>query len=140
IEDMYGLPPAGASASAAPITDALVNPAGTTTTNAGGAYAFTGVGPGSYWVRLPQQAGWTQTTTSPAAITASSGTDVPGVTFGLFRNIGISGRVYQDTNGDGAQGTGEAGLAGWTVYLDANNNGALDQGEASATTDTSGGY
>ena len=49
----------------------------------------------------------------------------------------ITGRVFQDSNGDGSQQTGEAGLSGRTVYLDANNNGVLDTGEATATTDRS---
>ena len=39
----------------------------------------------------------------------------------------ISGTVFNDTNGNGANNS-EPGLSGWTVYLDSNNNGALDAG------------
>ncbi len=51
----------------------------------------------------------------------------------------ISGRVFHDSNDDGAFAA-EPTLAGVTVYLDTNNDGVLDAGEISATSDGSGNY
>src|SRR5712664_4205783 len=52
----------------------------------------------------------------------------------------ISGTVFSDYNGNGAQNGGEPGLSGVTVYLDANNNGVLDVGEPTTTTNANGAY
>jgi hypothetical protein len=52
----------------------------------------------------------------------------------------VSGRVWEDGNGNGVQDGGEAGLAGWIVYLDQNGNGSLDAGERSTLTDEVGNY
>ena len=38
----------------------------------------------------------------------------------------ISGRVWSDNDGDGAQDTVEGGLFGWTAYVDQNHNGVFD--------------
>ncbi len=110
-----------------------------TTTAADGSYSFTDVGPGPHYVREVQQAGWTQTTPNPAPISPTSGADVTNVDFGNFHNISISGRKFEDENGEG-DGTGDPGLSGWTIFLDANNNGALDTGEANTTTAADGSY
>ena len=40
--------------------------------------------------------------------------------------IGISGTVFQDTNGNGIQDGSETGIAGATVFLDSNANNAID--------------
>lgn len=52
----------------------------------------------------------------------------------------ISGRVFQDLNGNGIQDEDEAGLAGQRVYLDLNGNGLWDPGEPIMETDLSGRY
>ncbi len=52
----------------------------------------------------------------------------------------ISGRVFEDGDGDGVQGPGEPGLAGQTVFLDANDNGLLDDGEPFQLTNAKGEY
>src|SRR5207253_5064034 len=44
-----------------------------TTTNSSGNFRFSNLAPGTFHVREVQQAGWTQTTANPAAITVSSG-------------------------------------------------------------------
>src|SRR5262249_28261845 len=61
----------------------------------------------------------------------------PGINFGNFLLVQISGRVFQDTNGDGAPQAGEPAAAGWVVELDKNANGTVDQ---TATTDANGNY
>lgn len=52
----------------------------------------------------------------------------------------ISGRFYNDLNGNGAQNAGEPALAAWQVYIDSNNNGIYDAGEPTTFTDASGNY
>ncbi|HEX4793152.1 MAG TPA: choice-of-anchor Q domain-containing protein [Humisphaera sp.] len=52
----------------------------------------------------------------------------------------ISGKVFDDANGDGKIDNGEFGVGLWTVYLDLNNNGKLDAGDRSATTDIGGNW
>ena len=52
----------------------------------------------------------------------------------------ISGQKFLDANGDGAKGSGESGLQGWTIFLDSNGNGQPDAGEPQQTTDASGTY
>jgi hypothetical protein len=52
----------------------------------------------------------------------------------------LGDRVWTDTNGDGVQDPGEAGISGVDVYVDLNGNGARDPGEPSDVTDASGRY
>ncbi len=111
-----------------------------TTTDANGNYSFANLAAGTYVVREVLPVGFVQTTTNPANIVASSGTNVSGVFFGNFQLITISGSKFQDTNGNGIRNPGEAGLAGFTIFLDANTNGVLDIGERSTTTDVNGNF
>ena len=53
-----------------------------------GNYQFSGVGTGTYPVRVVPRAGWTQTTPNPAPIAARSGQNVAGVNIGLFNTAG----------------------------------------------------
>ncbi|QDU75666.1 Calcium-dependent protease precursor [Bremerella volcania] len=39
----------------------------------------------------------------------------------------ISGKVWDDANGNGVQDVGETGLSGWKVYVDENDNGQFDE-------------
>ncbi|MBC8106998.1 MAG: M36 family metallopeptidase, partial [Anaerolineae bacterium] len=50
----------------------------------------------------------------------------------------VTGKVFEDRNGDGTQLAGENGIFDVTVFADANNNGALDGGESSADSDIIG--
>ncbi len=52
----------------------------------------------------------------------------------------ISGRVFDDLNGNGKQDSGEPGIAGVMVFLDLNNNGRHDPGEPMFVTDAEGDY
>jgi uncharacterized membrane protein len=118
----------------------------TATTDANGNYSFANLGPGTYHVAEVLPTGFTQTTTSPAAIVTSSGTNVSGVNFGDSQAVStsasasISGTVFKDTSGSGVLTSCEAGLAGATVFLDANNNGVFAAGDKTATTDANGNY
>jgi choice-of-anchor A domain-containing protein/uncharacterized repeat protein (TIGR01451 family) len=60
-------------------------------------------------------------------------------------NASVGDRIWSDTNGDGVQDAGEAGIAGVTVaiYRDINKNGILDINEpklATQVTDANGNY
>jgi len=52
----------------------------------------------------------------------------------------ISGTIFNDTNANGVQDSGESGISQRTVYVDSNGNGQFDSGELNTTTDSSGAY
>jgi hypothetical protein len=52
----------------------------------------------------------------------------------------ITGRVFEDDNGNGVKDAGEVGLAGQTVYLDTNGDGLYQPGEPATLTDRNGEY
>jgi uncharacterized protein (DUF2141 family) len=89
----------------------------TVTPAADGTFTFPGLVPGSYALQEELPAGWVQTTTTPAAVTAVSGQNVTGDLFGNFQNISITGLVFQDNNADGIEDGADAGLQGWTAQL-----------------------
>ena len=51
----------------------------------------------------------------------------------------ISGRVFNDTNGDG-NGAADAGLAGVTIFADTNNNGIQDPSDSTTVTSADGTF
>jgi protocatechuate 3,4-dioxygenase beta subunit len=110
-----------------------------TTTDSSGNYTFENLGPGSYTVREVQQAGWIQTTTNPASVTVSSGATSNGGNFGNFRTVQLTGKKFNDLNGDGVDNS-DPGVADWQIFLDSNGNNVLDPGEVSTLTNASGIY
>jgi hypothetical protein len=52
----------------------------------------------------------------------------------------ITGTVFNDANGDGAQDNGETGLAGVQVYADLENVGYFVTGDPTSMTNATGGY
>ncbi len=52
----------------------------------------------------------------------------------LLAGESIAGVVWNDTDADGIQDAGEAGLTGQTLYLDLNKNGVFDEGAPVTTT------
>jgi hypothetical protein len=114
-----------------------------TTTDSQGNYVLGGLPAGDVAVREQLQSGWVQTAPAQGAYTVSIGdvtTRVPGLDFGLFRLVPVSGNVYQDLNNNGMRDPGEPGLGNWILYDDLNGNGIFDPGEPSAVTDSSGNY
>ncbi len=89
----------------------------TVTTDRDGKYTFTGVVPGTYSLRDPPPAGFTMTTSSTITVTVSTSV-VVGANFGLVGSYSISGRKWNDINGNGLQDAGEPGIPGWGVILD----------------------
>ncbi|WP_426954437.1 SdrD B-like domain-containing protein [Muricoccus radiodurans] len=147
----------GADAGRTGVTVQLLNAAGavvaTTTSGTGGAYSFTGVAPGTYQVQFvsptgtvfsPQDQGSNDavdsdanvTTGRTASFTVASGGSVTNLSAGIYAPVSVSGTAFTDANGDGIQGTGEAGIAGQTVQL-LNSAGTV---VATTTTGTGGTY
>ena len=112
-----------------------------TTTDAGGAYAFD-LAPGAYTVAEMVQGGWAGT--APAngshAVAVTAGQTNSGPDFGNFAFGEIRGSVFNDLNADGVKNSSETGLEGWTIFLDLDADGAPDAGERTATTDATGAY
>jgi len=89
----------------------------------------------------------TVTTSTPTLVSnthrvsVQAGQDVTGVGFGNRMVPGeIRGRVWDDSNANGAADNGELPLGGVTFYLDLNTNGRFDSGEPRQTTDATGTF
>jgi SdrD B-like domain/G8 domain len=105
----------------------------TATTNSSGDYGFINLSPGDYsvlvispsgYVFSPEDQGSDSTLNSDvnssgqtASVTVSTGGEVDNLDAGLVQAAQITGRVWNDANGNGIQETGEAGYSGVTVQL-----------------------
>lgn len=112
----------------------------TMTSDTSGNYTFTNVAPlTTYRVREVVPSGFTRTFPTDANGGSHLVTPTPGEAITLldFGNIdlvggvglgtgGLSGRIFNDTNGNGRLDSGEAGVAGVTVFVDLNDNGVRD--------------
>ncbi|HOB47465.1 MAG TPA: SdrD B-like domain-containing protein, partial [Zoogloea sp.] len=134
------------------LKDASGAPVATTTTDGSGNYHFT-VNAGTYSVAVTAPTGYraTQSDMGPSdatdsdiddagnspLVTVAAGESNNTIDAGLFRSAEIGDRVWLDTNGNGQQDGGEAGVAGVVVRL-YNANGDLVDGPVA--TDTNGNY
>jgi protocatechuate 3,4-dioxygenase beta subunit len=103
----------------------------TDVTDSYGAYMFTNLQPGTYVVCEIIQSGWMQTAPTAGAgkVTCNSGgigysitlttSDVSGKDFGnkCTPPSKISGKKFNDADGDHYRDSGEGGLTGWTIKL-----------------------
>jgi protocatechuate 3,4-dioxygenase beta subunit len=114
----------------------------TATTSSTGAYTFSGLAPGTYRVREVLASGdkFTNPTAGYFDVTVASGAKVTGENFGITGPLTLSGTVFSDTNSNGKQDSGEAGLSGWTVYVDLNKDGKFESSENNKTTASNGTY
>ena len=128
------------------------NTVATTATDANGNYSFT-VNAGTYSVAVVAPAGYkvTEADMGPSdatdsdiddagnspLVTVAAGDNNTTIDAGLFRTAEIGDRVWLDTNGNGQQDTGEAGVAGVIVRL---YNAAGDLVDGPLATDANGNY
>jgi uncharacterized surface anchored protein len=126
----------------------------TVTTDANGNYSFTNLAPGTYSIKLPtvpsafsgftsaNQGGNTGTDSNilgggqSAPVTLASGETNNSIDAGLLTKLFLGDRVWEDTNGNGIQDNGEAGIVGATVSLLNSNNNVI----ATTTTGNDGLY
>ncbi len=111
-----------------------------TTTSASGAYAFTGVAPGSYDVRPTLGTGWYCASACEHSVHPTSGVTAAGRDFTLGRYGTVSGTTWDDADGDGIRDAGDNGIAGFTTWVDYDGDNALDAGEPGAVSSGTGAY
>ena len=131
-------------------------------TDANGEYLFEDIIAGDYQVRItvpsgyelsPQDAGsddtldsdFDQATSTTSTVTVGIGEYVSHVDAGVHYNASLGGKIWEDTNANGIQDTGENGLSNVTVrLLDSNGNPVDDPSNPAApyevTTDSNGNY
>lgn len=83
-------------------------------TNSSGAYEFTDLWPGTYWVNETLQEGWIQTSGN-YSITIASNQTITDKNFGNFKVAIVEGYKWSDLDGDGFREDGEPGLGGWMI-------------------------
>jgi uncharacterized surface anchored protein len=128
------------------VTVELKDPAGnvvqTTTTDANGNYTFNNVPAGNYTVVETNKPGYTDVGDSDGgnpntiAVTVTPGSSSTGNVFVDERPATLGDRVWEDTNANGVQDAGEAGIANVTVQLKDTSGNVVQ----SATTDANGNY
>jgi hypothetical protein len=122
-----------------PVYVYLLNSAGSsiaaTYTDSSGAYAFSWLTAGNYYLRTSNSLGFldeyydnVKTLNAATAVTVTLETDTPNINFGLALGGSISGRVVRDSDGSGISGITVS------VYDSSWNN------VKSTTTDTSGAF
>jgi DNA-binding beta-propeller fold protein YncE len=110
----------------------------TTTTDANGRFSFGPAPPGEFRIREVAQSGWQQTTES-VDLTLDPGAE-PVVEIGNFKLGRAGGVVFHDLDGDKQRGSGEPGLAGWSLLFDRNGNRLFDPGETMTATGIDGNF
>lgn len=126
-----------------PVTDLAGDPVGPVTTDADGAYAFTGLLPGAYTVSVDADASATvlapyvpTTPGSAGSATLVGGGQDDALDFGFGPRVAVGDRVWLDTDRDGVQDAGEPGVEG--VLVDVLDTGGVSVGRA--TTDAGGDW
>ncbi|MFM7842722.1 MAG: SdrD B-like domain-containing protein, partial [Planctomycetota bacterium] len=140
----------GISGVAVSLLDSSDNVVGTTTTSSSGAYAFSGLVPGSYSVRFTTPSGYVATTANAGndatdsdavggvtgSYTLSSGQTNNTIDAGFYQTAALGDLVWNDANANGQQDSGETGISGVAVaLLDSNGNVVK-----TTTTGTGGAY
>ncbi len=142
---------AGISGVTVTLHDAAGNSLGSTTTDGNGNYAFQ-VDPGTYAIKVNAPDGYvitgqdqgvddaTDSDIGPDGktdlYTVAAGENNPTIDGGLYQYAALGDKVFKDTNGNGVQDTGEAGVGNVTVKL----LDAADQVVGTTTTGADGLY
>ena len=111
----------------------------TTATDADGAYAFEGLAPGAYSVRFTARGRCFSGTSATASrgcaprtdeevsqtkeLTVAMGGSLGDIDAGVVQTATVSGRIFEDSDGDGAMGASERMLPGVTaelIFVDSN--------------------
>ena len=100
-------------------------------TDGDGSYRFDNVTAGNYTVRETDPDGFNSTTPNSVAVSVATGGSGTA-NFGDQEQGTVSGKVFNDQNGNGLQDTGEAGIGGVTVQL------LDDRGDVTTSTTTVG--
>ncbi len=113
------------------------------TSDANGAYSFSGIRSGVY--RIVEVLAATYISAEGKSTTQLVSAFTGGTsTVDFFNLVPVKGTVqgvlWDDANGNGLQEATESRLEGWTVYIDSNFNGALDGADIQSTTNATGGY
>jgi len=105
-----------------------------------GLYTFAGVRPGQYTVRLVIPAGWGLAGSAQAArfVSVASGQSEQGIDLASMRLSSISGRAFEDLNGDGVRDPGEPYLDGRTIELLDGAEGGVLATQVTASVDVNG--
>ncbi len=112
-----------------------------TLTNGNGIYSFKGLAAGTYNIAEVVPGGYRATTPSGASAPVTVLANASAVlNFGDTQKALITGTIFNDANGNGAQDVGDLGQANTSVYLDLNKNFAKDANEPTAVTDNLGHY
>jgi uncharacterized protein (DUF2141 family) len=119
-----------------------------TTTGGTGQSTIANLLPGTYSITENAEVGWTLTGTTCNNINVVAGATTTCVVTNTIQGGGggsttpgvITGRKWEDKNGNGIWNSGEGTLAGWTIYIDKNDNGRLDRNERSTVTGPNGVY
>jgi hypothetical protein len=100
--------------------------------------------PGTYTIREVLPANWIVSTSDqvlyPAEVTVEAGSSTTQ-DFGNQHQVGtVSGKVFNDLDGNGTFDATESGQPGWRVYSDTNENGQFDRGEPATISGRDGSW
>jgi hypothetical protein len=140
------------------VTNVYGDPVTTTTTDANGLYLFTDLQLGQYVVTVTPPAGFiptltgagtnatdSSTTTATSTNLTTNGDSDPTLDFGFVKpKVSVGNYVWLDTNRDGIQDNGEAGIAGVVLTIKKADGSAVtnvyDQPVTTTTTNANGQY
>jgi predicted outer membrane repeat protein len=111
--------------------------------DAAGNFKFANLAAGTYRVRevLPGSYAITAPAIGYFDVALKAGQAVSGLLFAdAPATASVSGRVFNDANGNGLRDPGEMGLGLWQVFIDRNNNGKIDGSDIAVTTDINGNW
>jgi hypothetical protein len=112
-------------------------------TDAAGNFKFANLAAGTYRIREVLPSGYA--ITAPLAgyfdVAVKAGQAASGFIFAdAPATASISGRVFNDANGNGLRDGGEMGLGLWQVFIDYNNDGKIDGKDVAVATDINGNW
>lgn len=98
------------------------------------------VNPGTYTFTEVANSNYTTTSTNPKQLTVGSNGTAEYTFVNKQKSSSISGKKFEDENGNGVRNNGDDGMDDWKIYLDLNNNDQWDNGEPYDWTDNNGYY